>query len=320
MKQDFLKTFLEGDRRSLARIITLVENEAPETPEIMGKIYSRMGKAYRIGITGPPGAGKSTLVNVFARELRNRGKTVAIVAVDPTSPFSGGALLGDRIRMSSALTDPHIYMRSMASRGASGGLARTTTQVADVIDAFGFDVIVIETVGVGQLELDVAGLVDTTVVVLVPEAGGGIQAMKAGLIEIADVFAINKADRPGAEHLKHELEEALNLLPALKDAIWELPIKLTVALENQGISELADTVFGHERHLRENDLFEKNRIAQKRSKIIDVIKQRMEQNLLNCREMAPMLERLSRLCAGGSIDPFKSAGAFMSSLRARNKL
>jgi LAO/AO transport system kinase len=252
-------------------------------------------------------------VNVLAREFKSRGNRIGIIAIDPTSPFTGGALLGDRIRMGAALADPDIFMRSMASRGGTGGLARTTTQVADVMDAFGFDVLIIETVGVGQLELDIAGSVDTTVVVLVPEAGGGIQAMKAGLIEIADIFAINKADRDGAEILKSELQDALSLMPAIKNSSWDLPVKLTVALEGKGVKELVDTVYAHKDHLEQTGKFHINRQSQAEIKIKDIVRAEVAKRLWMNPELSTMMDSLSRFCVEGKIDPYTAARSFLRS-------
>jgi GTPase len=194
---------------ALARAISLVENGSPGFESMLAGLHPQLGKARRVGVTGPPGAGKSTLIERLAAVYRSQGLTVGVVAVDPSSPFTGGALLGDRIRMERAAQDPGVFIRSMASRGSVGGMATTTGEVADVMDAFGFDRILIETVGVGQSELEVASISDTTLVVLVPESGDGIQVMKAGLLEIADVYAVNKADRPGADRLRQELEVAL---------------------------------------------------------------------------------------------------------------
>ncbi len=277
-----LSAFRDGRRTALARVVSLVESERPGFQAILSELHPGSGRAHRIGITGPPGAGKSTLAARLAAALRARGETVAIVAVDPTSPFTGGALLGDRIRMGEIALDPGIFIRSMATRGSLGGLAVTTQEVTDVLDAFGFDRILIETVGVGQSELEIAAAADTTVVVLVPESGDAIQAMKAGLMEIADLFVINKADRPGAERLAREVEMMLRLreggtrmrVPAhhgvdlrrvrahaergagargdgaradghVGEAAWTIPVLRTVAGEGAGVDELLAAIDAH---------------------------------------------------------------------------
>jgi LAO/AO transport system kinase len=206
-----LDDFRAGRRVALSRTITLIENERPGFDALLHELHGRLGRAHRIGITGPPGAGKSTLTAALIRAYRERGERVAVIAVDPTSPFTGGALLGDRIRMNELSMDPDVFVRSMATRGSLGGLAMTTQEVADAMDAFGFDRVLIETVGVGQSELDVAGAADSAVVVLVPESGDSIQAMKAGLMEAADLFVINKSDRPGADRLAREIGMMLQL-------------------------------------------------------------------------------------------------------------
>ncbi len=222
-----------GDRVALARAISHVENDAPDAVAILDACFEKSGTAFRIGITGPPGAGKSTLVTRLAQGYRTRGESVAIVAVDPTSPFSGGALLGDRVRMGELAGDPGVFIRSMATRGSLGGLAVHTAQVCDVLDAAGYERILIETVGVGQSELEVAQTADSTAVVLVPESGDGVQAMKAGLMEIADVFVINKADREGAERGAFAVRSALELRQ--KQSEWDPPVLLTIASQGDGV-------------------------------------------------------------------------------------
>src|SRR3954467_5334015 len=196
---------------ALARVVSIVENHRAGFEELLASLHPRTGSARRIGLTGPPGAGKSTITALLVKSFRDAGMSVGVIAVDPTSPFTGGALLGDRVRMESVALDPGVFIRSMATRGSLGGLAGTTREVADVLDAFGFDRILIETVGVGQSELDIARTADTSIVVLVPESGDSIQTLKAGLMEIADIFVVNKADRPGADRLRHELELMLGL-------------------------------------------------------------------------------------------------------------
>jgi LAO/AO transport system kinase len=246
---DLVAGVLSGERVPLARAISAVENESPDSVAILDACFGRSGRALRLGITGPPGAGKSTLVARLAQEYRRRGETVGVVAVDPTSPFTGGALLGDRVRMGELAGDPGVFIRSMATRGSQGGLAVHTAQVCDVLDAAGFSRLLIETVGVGQSELEVAQTADSTAVVLVPESGDGVQAMKAGLMEIGDLFVINKSDREGAERAAFAVRSALELRPRGGDG-WESPVLLTTASEGKGIGELADAFEQHFAHLK----------------------------------------------------------------------
>jgi LAO/AO transport system kinase len=224
-----LERFNQGDRIALSKIISYVENQSPGYRRVLAQLYPRAGKAYRVGFTGPPGSGKSTIVDKLTSLLVEEDRRVGIIAVDPTSPFTGGALLGDRIRMQDLTTREGVFIRSMATRGSYGGLATTTKEVTIVMDAFGKDYILIETVGVGQVELDVVNACDTTVVVLVPESGDSIQAMKAGLMEIADVFVVNKSDREGAKRIVGELEMILDI--RRKDGEWEYPVVSTEAVK-----------------------------------------------------------------------------------------
>jgi len=228
-----------GNPRVLARVLSEVENRGPQAAALLAELFEGSTKARRIGITGAPGAGKSTLVDQIARELRNRGLTVAIVAVDPTSPFSGGAILGDRVRMLSHHADPGVFIRSMATRGALGGLAPAVADTISVLEASGRDVVIVETVGVGQAEVDVVQLAEVVAVILTPSTGDDIQAAKAGIMEIADVFAINKADQPGVERLEQQIRAMLSLLPAGQP---HPPIVRTVATAGDGIADLVDTL------------------------------------------------------------------------------
>jgi LAO/AO transport system kinase len=232
---------LKGDPRAIARAISLIENESADAAAIVGAIYSRTGRAYLIGITGPPGAGKSTLVDRLTAELRKGGRTVGIVCVDPTSPYSGGAILGDRVRMQTHAEDPGVFIRSMATRGHLGGLAHSTAEAAIVLDAAGFDVVIIETVGVGQDEVDIVRTADVSVVTLVPGTGDEVQALKAGIMEIADIFVVNKADREGADRTAASIEAMLSLEQA-EAGQWRPPVLRTVATTGAGIPELVATI------------------------------------------------------------------------------
>ena len=250
-----LKKLLKGEKRTIAQTISVIENESDT--RILENIFKYTGKAFHVGITGPPGAGKSTLVNAIAKQLLEKNMKIGIIAVDPTSPFSGGALLGDRVRMTDLALKENVFIRSMASRGSLGGLAQKTKDVALVLDASGMDYILIETIGVGQVELDIAQVCDTTVVALVPESGDSIQAMKAGLLEIADIIVANKGDREGCDSLIMELKFALDLRQ--QRAGWHYPIVKTVATEGVGIEELVATIQSHKKYLKRSGRFEKDR-------------------------------------------------------------
>jgi len=246
---DLLQPLLDGRPRALARAISWMENGHPEARELMALLWPHMGKAVVVGLTGAPGAGKSTLTDQLARVLRSEGKKVGILAVDPTSPFSGGAILGDRIRMNHISDDPGIFIRSMATRGALGGLARATQDAIDLLDAAGFDVVLVETVGVGQDEVDVVSCVQTCIVVLIPGMGDDIQAIKAGIMEVADIFVINKADRDGVEKVEREIE-GMKSLAAIRS--WDPPAVRTVAALGEGIGEVLAKIREHGIWLREH--------------------------------------------------------------------
>lgn len=273
--EDLIQRYLSGDRRALARLISYVENETDNASKLLDKIYYRTGHAYRIGITGPPGAGKSTIVDQLARRYRQQHKTVGIIAVDPTSPFSGGALLGDRIRMGDLATDPGVFIRSMATRGSLGGLAQRTQEAADLLDGFGFDVIIFETVGVGQSELDIVEAADTTVVVLVPESGDSIQAMKAGLMEIADVFVVNKADREGADRVMLEIQYVLEFNKEARQ--WLPPVLQTIAHTGQGIGELLEQIDRHSQFQQQHQI----RLAKQKKRVENYVRQIINETILN---------------------------------------
>ena len=266
----WIERLRSGDPRALARTISTVENRAPEASALLKALFPHSGKARIIGMTGAPGAGKSTLVDQLARHYRKQNRTVGIVAVDPTSPYSGGAILGDRIRMQDHFADPGIYIRSMATRGSLGGLARTTADVTTVLDASGRDVILIETVGVGQDEVDIVRLADITVVILVPGMGDDVQTIKAGIMEIADIFVINKSDREGAERVEREVRAMQSL--AIRTDNWTPPIVKTVASEGKGIEKLAAALADYEAYLQRENLVIKRNTENWRERLVEMLR------------------------------------------------
>ena len=267
-----LERFHAGKRTALARAISVIEDERPGFQEFLHRVLAAGPRARRVGVTGPPGGGKSSLIAALANLYRARDEEVGVVAVDPTSPYSGGALLGDRIRMNDLATDRGIFIRSMATRGSLGGLAATSKEVIDLMDAFGLTPLLIETVGVGQSELEITGAADTVVVVLVPESGDGIQAMKAGLMEIADIFVVNKADRPGADHVLNDLRSAQHLRAGkmADPARWAIPVLKTVAQTGEGVPELLDAVDRHLEHLQESGELEVRRRGRAAARVREV--------------------------------------------------
>ena len=268
-----IEALRSGDPRTLARAISLIENRRPESAGLLKALFPYSGKASVIGLTGPPGAGKSTLVDQLAKYYRKENETVGIIAVDPTSPYTGGAILGDRIRMQDHYSDPGIFIRSMATRGSLGGLARTTADVATVLDASGRNRILIETVGVGQDEVDIVRLADVTVVILVPGMGDDVQTIKAGIMEIADIFVINKSDHEGAERVEREIR-AMQSLAIRKDG-WTPPIIKTVASEGHGTKELAEAISGYEAFLKKANLLLQKNVENWRERLIEMLRDAM---------------------------------------------
>jgi LAO/AO transport system kinase len=307
-----LERLKAGDRRTVARAITIVENDEPGSVELLRGIYPLTGGGYRVGITGPPGAGKSTITNRLALLYRASGLRVGVIAVDPTSPFTGGALLGDRVRMTDVDLDGGVFIRSMASRGSLGGLSKKAAEAADVLDASGCHLVILETVGVGQSELDIAGAADTTVVVLVPESGDSIQAMKAGLMEIADFFVLNKADRAGADQAATSLEMILNFRRA--DG-WKPPVLKAVASDGVGIGEIGDTIAKHRTFLESTGALEHRRTGRVRRRIGELVSDRLRVDFWT-KERESALEGKLRTVLARRSTPYDVAGELLEDFRA----
>jgi LAO/AO transport system kinase len=315
--QHWVDRIRAGDVRALARAISTIEDNRPESRELLKALFNFTGRARVIGLTGAPGAGKSTLVDQLAREYRKQEHTVGILAVDPTSPYTGGAILGDRIRMQSHHADAGIYIRSMATRGNLGGLARATTDAATVLDAAGKDIVLIETVGVGQDEIDIVRLADITVVILVPGMGDDVQTIKAGIMEIADIFVINKSDREGADRVEREIRSMQSL--AIRSDKWTPPIIKTVAMDGRGIPELAVAIVNYEQFLEQKDLLLKKKISSWRERLIEMLRDGLLERLLSERLPEAEIARLAAEIAEHKRDPYslveEIVGGFENKIR-----
>lgn len=298
----YIKRLFSGDPVALSRLISLVENNSELTNTVMDAIYSKIGTAWRIGVTGPPGAGKSSIIDCLVKFLRERRFRVGIIAIDPSSPFTGGAVLGDRIRMQKHSLDSGVFIRSVGTRGSHGGLSRSAYRIAGLYDAAGYDYIILETVGVGQTELDVIKIADTTVVVLVPESGDAIQTMKAGLMEIADIFVVNKSDRPGADEAVNNLKIIVEM--SLKPERWQQPVIATNALTGAGIEMLVKQIGEHRKYLERTGGDKEKRAQLRREELIEIIHSELKANiekLLRSREISRIIKDVEK----GSKSPYQ---------------
>jgi len=310
--KDIAEKVLKGDQRAIARLITLAENNDPVAAEAMKVIHPKTGGAHVIGITGVMGSGKSTLIYELTRVYRKKGLKVGIVAIDPTSPFSGGALLGDRIRMMELATDEGVFIRSMGTRGMLGGLTSAVYDVVEILDASGKDVVLVETVGVGQAEVDVIKLADTTLVVLVPGLGDSIQTIKAGIMEIADIYVVNKADRDGADQAVAEIESLIDIACSEKDR--ETPVLTTVAKENKGVVELVKEINDHKKYLEKTKTFETKRRKRYEAELIEIIRKRLMNFIFDESKFKGKVEDLIDQISKKKVDPYSAADEILGKI------
>lgn len=310
-----IQSALSGDKKAIARLITIVENDEEKAREVVKKIYPLTGKAYVVGITGPPGSGKSTLLDKLIKLARDEGHRVGVIAIDPTSPFTGGALLGDRLRMQRHSTDPDVFIRSMATRGSLGGLAKATNDAVKVLDAAGYDLIFVETVGVGQIEVDIVKTADTVVLVTVPGLGDEVQAIKAGLMEVADIFAINKADREGVEMVYLELKMAIEFeREKWKGLGWEPPIVETTAFTLKGVRPLWEAIKRHRKHMEESGRLRKRRAFRAREEVKTIIASTIAGKVEEKLERGEARELIEEVVER-KLDPYSASQIVMEKLK-----
>lgn len=314
---DLIQKVINGNFRAISKAISIVENESESSEELLKEIYKYTGRAYKIGITGPPGAGKSSIVFQLTKLLRNENAKVGIIAVDPTSPFTGGSLLGDRVRMNELSLDEGVFIRSMASRGSLGGLSKKAIEAGDILDAGGFDYVIFETVGVGQSELDVVKVADTIVVVLVPESGDSIQAMKAGLMEIADIFVLNKSDREGADIAVNAIKSVLSL--RIKKDEWEVEIVKTIGNTGAGVDELLNLIKKHREFLQKTSEFEKRRKEKLKLKVKEIVEEKLREDFWT-KDRLKILEEKVNLLTNSHVNPFEIADELIEHFYQQNAL
>lgn len=308
--QEILKKILESDKLAISKGISIVENEDARKLEFLKELFKYTGRAHRIGITGPPGAGKSSITNCLVKLLVEKGFSAGVIAVDPTSPFTGGALLGDRIRMQEIGILESVFIRSMATRGSLGGLCKNVVEACDVLDASGKDFILIETVGVGQSELDITNTADTVLVVLVPESGDAIQAMKAGLMEIANIFVLNKSDRQGADGVAATIKNIIHLKPPAEDK-WTIDVLKTIGSLNKGINELLDEILSHKAHLEKTGYLEKKRKGNLQNKIYELVNNRLQVEFWDDKKKKSLSDNLNDIYHRVS-DPYSFVNKLIS--------
>ncbi|MGP3667166.1 MAG: methylmalonyl Co-A mutase-associated GTPase MeaB [Candidatus Bathyarchaeota archaeon] len=313
---EFVKKVLNGETRAIARLITLIEEGNSEAMNVLAKLHTYTGKAHVIGVTGPPGVGKSCLIDRLIREYRKKGLSVGVLAVDPTSPFTGGALLGDRIRMKEHSTDSGVFIRSMGSRGSLGGLSRATGYAVKVLDASGKDVVIIETVGAGQTQIDVIKYAYTVVLVLMPKLGDEIQAMKTGIYEIGDIFVVNKADQDNADQTVREIEEYVEYdYEKLKERgfhkIWKKPVVKTIAVRGDGIDKLVEEIDNHKNFLVESGMMEKLKMEKNKLEVLEILSQKIYEHVLKKANIDGEFKNVLSKVTSGEVDPYSAANLLL---------